>query len=76
MRVTMITAAFLLAAPAFAAGDQAPKPAKPAKEKKVCKPNLHTGSRLDSGMICKTATEWEADAQAVQNDLAGRARGN
>lgn len=69
MRIVILAAA-LIAVPAIAADVEAPKP---AKEKKICQPSRDTGSRL-GGVICKTAAEWEAERNAVQNDMTSRRR--
>jgi hypothetical protein len=73
-------AAFLflaVAAPAAAAGypaqTQAVAPdggggsgaaAEPKKERKICKKEEVTESRMGASRICKTAAEWRADGQA------------
>ena len=56
-----------LAAPALAetraeGSDRATKPAKPAKEKKICRTNeLAMGSRVSTGRTCKTAAQWAVE---------------
>jgi hypothetical protein len=53
-----------LALPAFAVDDAAEKPKK-KKEKKVCKPDTASYSRM-GGRICKTAAEWAGQARPPQ----------
>jgi hypothetical protein len=42
-----------------AAADEAVKPAKPKKEKIVCKAETRTGSRTNFRQICHTEAEWK-----------------
>ena len=66
------TLAFAVAAPAFAAGD-APK--APEKEKKICRTELATGSRVRKHRVCMTEAEWrELNAQTKKSidDYTGR----
>jgi hypothetical protein len=66
------TLAFAVAAPAVAAAD-APK--APEKEKKICRTELATGSRVRKHRVCMTEAEWrELNAQTKKNidDYTGR----
>lgn len=63
----LLSASVLFAVPALA---QDTKPAKPAKEKKICQIETRTGSRLDRGRVCRTAAEWDA----IRRDTADKAR--
>lgn len=66
----VVSALFLLtAAPATAGADSGPA-AKPEKEKKICQVETRTGSRLDRGRVCRTASEWEA----IRRESADRAK--
>jgi curli biogenesis system outer membrane secretion channel CsgG len=38
----------------------------PDANKKVCKSNIPTGSRIARGQICKTKAQWEAQSAANQ----------
>jgi hypothetical protein len=49
---------------AAVAGDSAPKKA-PDPNKRVCKMVMPTGSRMGD-RICKTAAEWQRDAEEAQ----------
>ena len=64
--VTLLIAAGL-AAPVLA---QEP-PANPTNsaEKKICRRNETTGSRMGSGRTCKTRAEWERLDGAARKDL-------
>ena len=64
--------AFAVAAPAVAAED-APK--APEKEKKICRTDLATGSRVRKHRVCMTEAEWrELNAQTKKSidDYTGR----
>ena len=58
---TVLIAALLAAMPASAASAKEAGEAadKPAKEKKVCRRDPHTGSIMQR-QVCKTRAEWEA----------------
>lgn len=67
MKLPLLVVSALIAATPVAvqaedhSGHDMTAPAKPAKEKKICRENPDaTGSRLDSGKICKTAAGWAA----------------
>ncbi|MGV3555196.1 MAG: hypothetical protein ACO1OD_08065 [Croceibacterium sp.] len=65
--------AFAVTAPAVAA-EGAPK-AAPEKEKKICRTELATGSRVRKHRVCMTESEWrELNAQTKKNidDYTGR----
>ena len=52
--------ALSIAAPAAASDvDQAQAPAKPKKERRICKTAIRSGSNL-STTVCKTHAEWQA----------------
>jgi hypothetical protein len=40
-------------------GGASAKTEKPAKERKICRPDGETGSRL-GGRVCRTEAEWDA----------------
>jgi hypothetical protein len=44
------------------------------KEKKVCRAEVNTGSRMGRSKICRTRAEWDASDAAAQRD-AESARG-
>ena len=48
--------------------DQSPTPV-PAKEKKICRVQETTGSRLGAKRICKTQAEWDEIAANARNDV-------
>lgn len=50
-----------------AATDQKPKP---AKEKKICRTDNATGSRVEVRRTCMTKAEWDALAANTQRDLS------
>ena len=57
------------------------KPAKPAKEKKICKGEQDSTSRIAKKRICKTKAEWaeasnQQDMGDAENKLRGVNRGN
>ena len=64
MRLALIACLLFASAPAFAA-DSDPAPAKPAKEKKICRADDEASSvsRMRK-RICKTAEQWENDRSA------------
>lgn len=51
----------------------APTP-RPAKERKVCRQLDTTGSRMRPPPVCKTAGQWEADAELTRKTLEFRQR--
>jgi len=72
--MTLLLASLLaLGSPALmVAPDAAPAPApaattqeKPKKEKKICRADQRTYSRIPK-MVCKTAAEWQASDAAIQ----------
>lgn len=58
------------------------KAAKPAKEKKICKGEPDSTSRIARKRICKTKAEWaqssnqQQDMGDAENKLRGISRGN
>lgn len=58
MKAALLLIATMLAAPANAQSTAAPVEKK--AERKICKPEPNSASRLPK-KICKTASEWEAD---------------
>lgn len=75
MRFVFVAATTLFAfTPALAVGETPAKPAKPPKEKKVCRTSEETGSRLAPRTTCKTLAEWQADRASTQSDMDQRAR--
>ncbi|WP_314373187.1 hypothetical protein [Sphingomonas paucimobilis] len=61
----MLTTLMLLAL----AGQQAEPALVPAKEKKICRVQETTGSRLGAKRICKTQAEWDEIAANARNDV-------
>ena len=63
MRLLPISLMLLLCAGPAAAQDRAEsKETKPVKEKKICKDEESTGSRMPK-RVCKTAAEWQGSAE-------------
>jgi hypothetical protein len=72
-------AALSLAGGAAAAAEE--KPAKAPKEKKICKGEAGSTSRIAKKRICKTKAEWAAmsnqeDLDTAADKLSGMGRGN
>ena len=61
----MLTTLMLLAL----AGQQTEPTPPPAKEKKICRVQETTGSRLGGKRICKTQAEWDEMAANARNDV-------
>lgn len=61
----MLTTLLLLAL----TGQQAEPTPVPAKEKKICRVQETTGSRLGAKRICKTQAEWDEIAANARNDV-------
>ncbi len=61
-----VACAGLLATPAVA---QEATDAPPKKERKICKRLEQTATRMGSQRICKTAAQWEAEAEAAGQTL-------
>ncbi|WP_322964583.1 hypothetical protein [Sphingomonas fuzhouensis] len=61
----MLTPLLLLAL----AGQQAEPTPTPVKEKKICRVQETTGSRLSAKRICKTQAEWDEIAANARNDV-------
>mgnify|MGYP003576068641 CR=1 FL=1 len=57
----------LLASPAQAEA----KKEQPDPNKKVCKYERDTGSRIVSRKICMTRAEWDEQARTVRDDISG-----
>ncbi len=52
------------------------KPAKPAKEKKICKGDAGSTSRIAKSKVCRTKAEWDAMGnQEDLDDAAAKLRG-
>ena len=64
-KIALFVLATCLAVPAFAGGDEAADKPKKKKEKKVCKPDTSSYSRM-GGRICKTAAEWAGQARPAE----------
>lgn len=47
---------------------------KPAKERKVCRSEIDTGSRLGKRQVCRTAAEWQVIDDANSEALESRRR--
>ncbi len=67
--------AFMLAMLVSAVPDE-PKGAedKPVKERKVCRSEVDTGSRLGKRQVCRTAAEWQVIDDANSEALESRRR--
>ena len=61
----MLTTLLLLAL----TGQQAEPAPAPVKEKKICRVQETTGSRLGAKRICKTQAEWDEIAANARNDV-------
>ena len=61
-KIALFVLATCLAVPAFAGGEEVAEQPKKKKEKKVCKPDTSSYSRM-GGRICKTAAEWAGEAR-------------
>ncbi|MFN3676623.1 MAG: hypothetical protein ACK4TC_11635 [Sphingomonas pseudosanguinis] len=61
----MLTTLLLLAL----TGQQAEPAPTPVKEKKICRVQETTGSRLAAKRICKTQAEWDEIAANARNDV-------
>lgn len=61
----MLTTLLLMALTAQQADPTPP----PAKEKKVCRIEEKTGSRLGARRICRTQAEWDAIAADARKDM-------
>lgn len=48
------------------------KPAKPAKEKKICKGEATSGTRLAKKRVCKTRAEWDQQSNDEGYDSNGK----
>lgn len=70
MRFAVVALAASLAVPATAQTDApAPKAGKPAAEKKICRREVATSSRLDVKRTCRTRAEWEALEGTYRGDV-------
>jgi hypothetical protein len=67
--------AAILAAPAFAADAPSSKPKQVDPNKKICREELETGSRLTSKRICHTAAEEQEARQNKRDMVDGLQRG-
>ncbi|WP_294235912.1 hypothetical protein [uncultured Sphingomonas sp.] len=61
----MLTTLLLLAL----AGQQTEPTPPPAKEKKICRAQETTGSRLAAKRVCKTQAEWDEIAANARNTV-------
>ena len=52
---------------------ESPAPA-PTPERKICKTESDSSSRLGGKRICRTESEWKAIREATSRDLEGRQR--
>jgi hypothetical protein len=66
-------AAVSLAGGAAVAADE--RPAKAPKEKKICKGDVESNSRIARKRVCRTKAEWESMSKDDDVDTAGRLRG-
>ena len=78
MRYALFLLAASIAVPAAASAPDVPAPAAPAeqkpkkaKEKKICRENQDTTSRMGAGRLCLTAAQW---AERDKSGLAGSSR--
>lgn len=82
MRYALFLLAAAIAVPAAAAAPDVPAPAAPAeqaaeqkpkkaKEKKICRQNQESTSRMGAGRLCLTAAQW---AERDRTGLAGGSR--
>jgi hypothetical protein len=71
-----VAAALLLAGTALAKDETGGQ----AKEKKICKIEVMSNSRIPERRVCRTQAEWAAqgdeDAQKAQNAVRSAGRGN
>ena len=71
MSFTLLLLAAMQAAPV------SPLPEPPAaEEKKICRSDAETGSRLAKKRRCMTAKEWAAEAQANRDEFEAQRRQN
>lgn len=71
----MISLILALAVSAPAVADQTPAPAAtPAPERKICKVQEATSSRLGARRICRTESEWKELDKDVIRDFGKRDR--
>ncbi|HTG38682.1 hypothetical protein [Sphingomonas sp.] len=63
--------AFLLAAALPLSPVQDDRAEAPRAEKKICKGQAKTGTRVRAKRVCKTQAEWDADAQLNQDQARG-----
>ena len=55
--------------------NETPAPAaKPAPERKICKTEGDSASRLGGKRVCRTEAEWKASRESTSRDLEGRQR--
>ena len=81
MRKLNLLAAIAAISLAGGVGIAQEKPAKPAKEKKICRGEQNSTSRIAKKRICKTKAEWaessnQQDIGDSENKLRGMSRGN
>ena len=62
MRLVIMSALLLASAPALALDDPTAAEAKQQKEKKVCRRDVSSASRM-AKRVCKTVGEWQALAE-------------
>ncbi len=76
MRKLNLLAAIAVISLAGGTASADPKPAKAAKEKKICKGEAGSTSRIAKTRICRTKAEWAAiPNQEDLDDAGGRLRG-
>ncbi|MCW4462599.1 hypothetical protein OK349_12850 [Sphingomonas sp. BT-65] len=71
----MISLILAVAASVAPIANDTPAPAPtPAPERKICKVENSSASRLGAKRICRTEAEWKAAQDAVSRDLDRRER--
>lgn len=70
-----IAAISLAGGTAAAADTDGQKPVKAPKEKKICKGELNSNSRIAKTRVCRTAAEWAEHEDRQASDNADKPRG-